>query len=251
MATKNVDIVFLMDASESMAPCFRQVCDNINTLLEQPQLKSFNIHLGLLAHCMPNYNTYRFQGLTMANPIDLIYQPHMQNRVRDELFTTDVSKFRSKLGSITPQGDEDTLCALDTACDFPFRPLQITQRVIILLTDEKFEDGLNGDSSCRKVSAIIEKLQNRNITIWGALPESQAAMELSTADRSDFEFLQNAHDGLRNFDFQNFFLQLGKTISTRVTQMTAELPYRKGLFGQATWGRTDDTTVIHDLGYRQ
>lgn len=62
MATKNVDIVFLMDASESMAPCFRQVCDNINTLLEQPQLKSFNIHLGLLAHCMPNYNTYRFQA---------------------------------------------------------------------------------------------------------------------------------------------------------------------------------------------
>jgi hypothetical protein len=254
MPSKNVDIVFVIDASESMGPCFKEVCRNIGTLFESLRKTSFNVKIGLLAHCMPNHTTYRILGLSSlksVDAVDALYDMSYRNMARELLFSSDAEDFCRLLNQITPMGDEDSLCALDTACDFPFGPLQNTQRVIILLSDETFETGLPGAPSLQKIPQIIEKLHARNITLFAVLPPSRSTSELSTANRADIEITDNIYDGLKDFDFRGFFKQLGKTISRNITLLTEEPPYQRALFDQDQWGVSQNTTVIRDKGCRQ
>jgi len=49
MPAKNVDLVILVDSSESMRPCFSQLREHLKDLLVPLQQANFNVRFGLVA----------------------------------------------------------------------------------------------------------------------------------------------------------------------------------------------------------
>ena len=231
MPAKNVDAVFVIDASASMAPCFSQVVENVEHMMKSLHQASFHTRLDVLVHNIPAESVYHTSTVKEANAINALYHSNRPN-----FFTEDLQEFCRKLKSVSVKGDEDMLVALDCALDFPFGPISSTQRVVVLLSDEPFET--NYDFDCRKgaVDQLIEKIHSRKITLLMVMPHSDTANILAEADKSDYAALDNSDDGLRSFDFKRFFAQLGKTLSSESRQITKEKEYRKALFGQDRWG---------------
>ena len=145
-----------------------------------------------------------------------------------------------------PQGDEDMLVSLDIAADMPFGPLSNTKRVIALFSDEPFEGGINGNANNHRIPNLIEKIQQRHIQLFVAIPDSDAAQQLSTADRSEIELVDGGQ-GLAGVNFALLLSQMGKSISGSSLQATEEPLYTRALFGQDKWVSTK--TQI-DIGYQ-
>jgi hypothetical protein len=107
----------------------------------------------------------------------------------EEFFTSDARRLASVLAEIKPQGSEEMLVVLDVAADFPFGPIADNKRVIVLFFDEPFEEGVLAGKRNPRIPEIIEKLQRRRIHLFMAVPESEPALELAMADRSEAEFV--------------------------------------------------------------
>lgn len=235
MSARKVDIVFCLDTSDSMKPCIDGVRENINRLVTQLQQANFEWRIDFVAHCMPGDNVYRNLSVH-GGTIDMLYR----NQEEGKFFTTDVELFKSRLDKISVCGDEDMLCALDTAIDFPFGPANETQRVIVLISDEPFET--NEDSAFAiakdKVDDIMEKIRARHITFLAVMPvrEGGVVEKLAMIDRADITPVEERDLGMRNVDMADLFSQLGKTISVTTMQASVEEPYKRALFNQDKWG---------------
>src|SRR5262245_56797199 len=118
MSTKGVvDIVFCIDASESMRPCLeavrRHVVDFIRGL-ESNRQQPMDWRISFLAHsCDVGGQVFRMVGLAQETIglLDAIYR----GKGGQSLFTTTLPSFQSRLESVEVIGDEATLVALDTA----------------------------------------------------------------------------------------------------------------------------------------
>jgi hypothetical protein len=237
MPPKVVEVVFVLDASESMRPCIQGLIQNLDQMLRPLQGFQFRVRVGFLGLGVgkaPNGQIiYRLE--TMAGgAVESLRAIYGSNAT---LFCDDPITFSSRLRTIELGGDEDHLLALDCAIDFPFGPVSGTRRVVALFSDERIEDGLVDQHSLGKIGKIVDKLTARKILLFAALPESAALAELGSAEGCQIETVSGG-DGLANVDFRKLLAQMAKTISVASMQGT-ETSYPRAIFGQNQWTSID------------
>ena len=99
MGANKVDILFVVDASDSMSPCFQKLRDNLRRFIQPLNQASFEIRYGLLA-----YNAgadggnaiyeHTFVGGNAPSLVKDLYSPQLNI---DNYFTRDAGKSLSGL----------------------------------------------------------------------------------------------------------------------------------------------------------
>lgn len=241
MPADNVDLVFLIDASDSMRPCFDGLREHLQALVQPLQQTSFNLRLGMLAYnCERQSGGYVYQ-LRFIDPgvTGLEIYSEAPQSIAPRVFTSDVRQFVAALGQVEVGGDEDTLMALDTALDLPFGDIRDTRRVIALFTDEKVETGVRGAAGAKEnLDAIVDKIMARKVMLFGYMPECAAADRLSEAEKSEIDCL-DLKKGFANVDFDKLLRGLGKSISVSQAPLKGSgETWKRALFGQDGFSRT-------------
>ncbi|MBQ3343450.1 MAG: VWA domain-containing protein [Kiritimatiellae bacterium] len=249
---ETADIVFCMDASGSMSPTFEGVRNHVFELLDSLKAdlqRSWDVRFDFLA-----YNTaYNCDGKA-GMVFDTVKKRNME--VLDGLyrssgdanggsasgfFTSDVNEFRSALQRVECDGDETSAPAIDMAADFPFRDASTCHRVVILLTDERMEDGTCVQESNSKLAALATKLQDRGIMLYMVTPRSDMYDTLSPIDKCEWMVVGDDSNGLSNVDFGKLMQTIGKSVSVSQTGKGAAVDPRP-LFNEANW--TDEGECI-------
>jgi hypothetical protein len=241
MSTRGVtDIVFCIDASESMQPCIDGVREHVLHFIQglESGQRAMDWRIDFLASSCDEggtafpLKTVRLQDMGL---IGALYGSGDRGR----LFTRDVAEFRTALHCVGVKGDEATLVALDCALDFPWRPRNQCHRVVICLTDEPFETGAAIEMQRARLPALIEKIQKLGIILFLIGPESAVYDDLACVQRSEYRQVPGTCDGLRSVDFAEVLGAIGKSVSTSRLQGGAEADVSRGLFGQASWVGVD------------
>lgn len=255
MPSPNVDLVFVIDTSASMAPCFDRVRKHLHAVIKPLQGHVNRVNFALVAACASKNGSstlHHVQSLAETDLgmdlIGLLYGGDQGSgqgsgrqlaagtaAARERLFTTDADRLLSRIGQLEPAGDEDMLLALDIALDLPFGPLETTKRVVALFSDEPFESGVDGDQSNRLLPELIAKIHARHVHLFLAVPDGPAATQLASVDRAEVEIIGDKQNGLADVDFGRLFAQMGQSISCASLQETAEPAYRRALFEQDKW----------------
>lgn len=240
MSTKGVaDVVFCIDASQSMAPCFDALRKHIGKFVEGLKADantSWDLRLDFLAHAASNSRQgilFRQSSLYHANAVDGLYARSQSGR----FFTANIAEFCNGLSAVETQGDEATLIALDSSLDFPFRPASTCHRVVVLLTDEPLETGLLIPEQREQIAAIIEKIQSLRVMLFMVGPESPGFDKIAAADRSEYDVIGTQNRGLTDVDFAKVLSGIGRSVSVSSVQgQDATIRVRRALFGQDRWG---------------
>lgn len=235
MPSPNVDLVIVLDTSESMAPCFKALTDHLADISAPMQGFVAKTRYGLVTTSVgkgEKSTVHHIGGLGRNSMLDVLYG----SARNDPAFTDDPAELKSVLAALEPRGDEDMLLALDCALDFPFGPLSDTKRVIAMFSDEPLEQNASTPDKTGKIPLLIEKIQARRVQLFMALPLSPASEELAAADRSELEQVDGG-DGLAGVNFKLLLQQMGKSISSASLQSSKEPPYTRALFGQDQWGK--------------
>jgi hypothetical protein len=242
---ETADIVFCMDASGSMSPTFEGVRNHVLELLESLKAdvqRSWDVRFDFLA-----YNTayncngkdgmiFKTVGKKNMEVVDGLYKSasDANGGTTSGFFTSDVDAFRSALKDVDCKGDETSAVALDMAADFPFRDATTCHRVIILLTDERMEDGSNAQECDAKLTELAQKLQDRRIALYMITPQSDMYDTLSQVDKCEWTVVNDASDGLSTVDFGKLMQSIGKSVSVSQTSTNASID-PKPLFNEDNW----------------
>jgi hypothetical protein len=233
-----VDIVFLLDASDSMRPCIDGVREHLDDFirgLETGSQQRIDCRMDFLAHCCDSsggpfgISTLRNSGVGLVQALYKPGDPH-------SFFTTDPNELRDGLRKIEVTGDEATIVALDFALDFPWRPRSSCHRVVIALSDEALETGALVAEQRAKISEVIDKIQGLGVMLFLVAPDSPAFAVLAEADKSEYQIIDATGDGLRTVDFGKVLGFIGKTISMASVHAGDDSGVRRALFGQDSWG---------------
>jgi hypothetical protein len=231
-----VDLVFCIDASASMRPCIFAVRKHVVDFLQG--LQATRQHVDLRIDFLTHSCDISGGGFTSANVrrsnIDLLTALY---RTPDpqSFFTTSLTEFQNRLEKIEAVGDEATLVALDIALDFPWRPRSQCHRVVICLTDEPLEAGAVVSLQVAKLPDLIEKIQDLGVMLFLVAPHSPAFEQLAEVDKSEYQVVEQTHDGLRTVDFAKVLAYIGKSVSMASLQSVGDRRVRRGLFEQASW----------------
>lgn len=235
MTVQNVDVVLVIDTSDSMRPCIDQLRRHLRELVNPMQGSVNKVRFGVVALSASHEadgDVYMVQTLAgKTDSLDLLYG---KGGNQYEFLTEDADKVIALLDSLKVSGDENNLLALDIALDHPFGPVSTTKRVVALFSDEPLEEGVEGAAASTHIPALIEKLHKRRVKLFCALPYSDAAQKLSEANGSEIEAVDGG-GGLSSVDFRSLLTQMGKSISVSSLQGGLEETYQRALFGQDTW----------------
>jgi hypothetical protein len=241
MSTRGVtDIVFCIDASESMRPCIDAVREHVLDFIKglESGQRAMDWRIDFVAHsCDEGGSVFRQQSVHLGG-LDLMKALYGGGQ-GGRLFTRDVGEFRAALQSVEVAGDEATLVGLDIALDFPWRPRNQCHRVVICLTDEPFESGAAVAEQKARLPALIEKIQKLGVILFLVAPDSPAYDELGAVQRSEYRRAEASRDGLRGVDFGQVLASIGKSVSVSRLQGGGDAKVARGLFGQADWVATD------------
>lgn len=240
MSTRGVvDIVFCIDASDSMRPCINGVKEHVVSFikgLEGGQSK-MDWRIDYLAHsCDISGGPHRMESIRTEN---LGLMQALYHSPGSNFFTTDLGEFQRKLSTVEVFGDEATLVALDTALDYPWRPRSKCHRVVVCLTDEPLETGAAVAAQREQLPAIIDKIQKLGVMLFLVGPHSDGYASLSEVDKSEYEVVDHAGDGLRTVNFAKVLEYIGKSVSMASLQTVEDKGVRRALYGQDTWGSSD------------
>jgi hypothetical protein len=242
-ARGTADIVFCLDASHSMQPCFdamrRYIGDFVSSLQSNTQMK-WDWRLDYVAHragAVEDGAVFAQRSLYYEDVLTPLYNGSRQST---RFFTSDLEEFKRGLTAIKVEGDEAPLVALDSCLDFPWRPAASCHRVVILLTDEPAEDGVFVDTQRAMVPKLIQKIQSLKVLLFMVGPESETFNQLSQVNKSEYEVVDGTGDGLCRVDFRNLLSAIGKSVSVSTLQSVRDETVDRGLFGQASWGTSDE-----------
>jgi len=235
MSASVVEVVFVIDASASMRPCFQSLIGNLERLLAPLQAGRFRVRLGMVTLGVgksttggPVFNLDTLAG-SGFDALDTIYARGGQGR----LFTESPAELTAALGEVSLQGDENSLVALDLALDFPFGPVARTRRVVALFSDERIEDGAVKSEEIARIPDLIAKIADRRVLLFAAMPDSPALEVLGSTDGSQIQSVRGG-DGLGSVDFGKLMDQMAKSISV-MSQQHTEQAGKRALFGQDRW----------------
>ena len=246
MSTKGVaDVVFCLDASDSMTPCIDGVKMHISSFLEglkSDRQRTWDVRFDFLAH-----NAARGEGGAIGMGHYSLYHDVDGNSVisalyhgqRGRFFTTEIDEFKRGLDKVEVLGDEAPLVALDSCLDFPWRKADQCHRVVIFMTDEPFETSIMPDSEKQVLEELQQKIQDLRVLLFIVAPDSPAYEELAEVDKSEYEAVDSRSAGLADVDFRKLLSGIGKSVSVSTANQqgpTAEKTVKRGLFGQTEWG---------------
>jgi hypothetical protein len=236
-----VDVVFCVDASASMAPCLGSLRKNLGAFLDGlggAWNRGYDCRLDFLAHsCDVSGSVVR--SMTLRNEgAKLLANLYGPNPNPASFFTTEPASIRVALEDISPLGDEAMLVALDTCLDFPWRSRSGCHRVVALLTDEPLEANAAAVDQKRMIGPLIDKIQALGVMLFLVAPRSAGYEELAEADKSQYQQVAQAHDGLGSLDFSRVLSHIGKSVSTASLSIGRERTIHRALFGQDRWGAT-------------
>lgn len=216
MAGRNcADIVFCIDSSASMQPCLDAVKSNISKLLEglggDGQGTTWDVRFDYLAFCDSNDGVHRLVS-TRLGATDIVRKIYTAPDAAG-FFTRDLHEFSTELAKVKADGEEMHLFALDIAMDFPWRPSADCHRVVVLLSDEPVESGVEVEAQVAQVEAIIAKTMEKRIKLFIVAPESEVFYRLAAADRCEYTDVESTQDGLQSVDFSRMLAAIGKSVS--------------------------------------
>lgn len=236
-----VDVVFLIDASNSMRPCIDAIRNHLSGFiraLETGTQQRMDYRLDFLAHCCDSSGGPFGMSSLRTSGVELIQSLYKPGRL-DRFFTTNAEELRAGLGRIEVEGDEATVVALDFALDFPWRSRRSCHRVVIALSDEPLETGALVAEQKAKLSAMIDKIQDLGVMLFLVAPDSAGFAVLAEADKSEYQIIDAVGDGLRTVDFGKVLAFIGKTISMSSLHAGDDGRVARALFGQDEWGASD------------
>lgn len=240
---ETADIVFCIDASESMRPAIDGVRDHVVGLLRELQSdpqRTWDVRFDFLTQGVGFQNgspVYMLKSvLSEGLPLtDSIYHPTSSlNQGPSGFFTRDIDLFRQRLDSVECRGDEEMALALDIAADYPFRDAATCHRVVVLLTDEPIETGVQPEKAGGLIGALAQKLQQKRIMLFMVTPSSESYDALSQVDRCEWKVIQRSDTGLSTVDFSKLMVSIGKSVSVAQTGPSATDGVHP-LFGQEGW----------------
>jgi len=238
------DIVFCLDASDSMTPCIQGVKESIGKLADTLRFdytRDWDVRFDFLAHACGNE---RFHCRTVKQDVAILDALYLDNPIlAKRCFTESVLEFKSALAEVATGGDEATLPALDIALDFPWRDARECRRTIVLLTDEPVESGVAVAAQRARLPELIEKIHNKRVKLFIVAPESDMFYQLAMADGCEYEVVRETGNGLGDLDFANLMESVGKSVSASQSVMPGDdkpLP----LFGQNKWRATGDNIAV-------
>jgi hypothetical protein len=242
------DILFCLDASGSMQPCFDAVRRHIGDFLAGLSAggQSWDWRVDFLAHrasetagWLQSSAVFDLQTSRCAGAQSVIAALYGSRQSADELFTRDLAVFQRGLSRLSAQGDEAALVALDCCLDFPWRDDAGSHRIVIMLTDEAFETGCVLGPQRTALPQLIDKLQRLKILLYLVAPESAVFEKLAEVDKSEYAVSDRKGNGLTDVDFGGLMRQIGKSVSASQSQVgVRRLEIPRGIFGQATWNAT-------------
>lgn len=236
----SADVVFCLDASGWMKPCFDGLRKHLGAFVEglcSGGQMGWDLRLDFLAHRaneekgqgVHHFQSLRREGMDL---VKAVYQPGGQGAA---FFSTDLEEFKRGLGGLKAYGDEASFVAVDTCLDFPWRDAASCHRVLILLTDEALETGVCLREQQERIGLLIEKLHALRVKLFLVGPESASFDALCAADRSEYLVVQDG-DGLVSLDFGKVLETMGKSVSVSLLQGSPSADTKlRGLFGQASW----------------
>jgi hypothetical protein len=246
-STKGVaDVVFCLDASDSMKPCIDGVRTHIGSFLEglkSDQQRAWDVRFDFVAHF-----TVKGEEDSIGHAHFSLYHDEPENDVLDNLylkqgtgrfFTSNIDEFKRGLDKVQVLGDEGPLVALDSCLDFPWRKADECHRVIVFMTDEPFETSSKPEMEKQFLGQIQQKTEDLKILLFIIAPESPAYEELSEVDKSEYEVIESQSSGLADVDFKKLLSSIGKSVSVSTVFQQAlhgNKEVNRGLFGQANWG---------------
>ena len=241
MTTKGVaDVVFCIDASASMAPCIDAVRSHIASFVEgltASSQQAWDLRIDFVAHHAGNApdgsGVFAHQSLYQSELFEALYQ---KSGSQERFFTADVAEFARGLQGVSVQGDESPLVALDFCLDFPWRKSAGCHRVVIMLTDEPFEQSANQDLQKEQLGKLIDKIHGLQVMLFLVAPNSPLFDELASADGSEYEVIGQIGSGLANVNFSEVLKYIGKSVSASTLQSALYSEVQRGLFQQSSWG---------------
>ena len=253
---QTADIVFCMDASGSMSPTFEGVRNHVFELLDSLKADlqySWDVRFDFLAYktaydCSGKAGMiFDTVGKKNIEVLDGLYRSSCDANGGSSsgFFTKDLNAFRSALQAVTCKGDETSAPAIDMAADFPFRDATTCHRVIILLTDERMEDGTDVQGSNSKLVELAKKLQSRRIALYMVTPQSDMYDTLSQIDKCEWTVVDDDSNGLSTVDFGKLMQCIGKSVSVSQTSTSASIDPMP-LFNENNWTSHDDY-VLTDM----
>lgn len=239
MSAENVDIVFVIDASDSMKPYIDGLRLNLQHLIAPLEQSGYNWRLGLVTHNVivgllrVGYNVY-FSGYGEKSRYSWKEQLNkLYSGADNSFFLSDINKFKMYLNDITLQGDENSFLGIDLATDFPFRSIKNTRRVIAFFSDEEIEKGGGENLNAKFANKLIDKIMARKILLFGYIPQSKLATLLGEAERSEITYIKPSD--LAHLDFKKLLSGMGKSISASTLQSNEQEEYEQALFGEKKW----------------
>lgn len=242
MPSYKADVVFCIDTSASMAPCFTAVQENLVQFIEgisnDGQI-AWDIRYDFVGHCAGFCSDgsviLSHQSLRCPSLTGELYSGSGQG---EHLFTRDVVELGSGIRSLKASGDEANLVALDHCLDMPWREDGDVHRVVVVLTDERLDTGVAVELQQDKMQDLKIKAMELGVLVYIIAPSCSAYESLSEIPKSEYHVCQgDANDGLANSNLGSLLSHIGKSVS--VSQIQGGRPIRSskyGLFGQTTWG---------------
>ena len=244
MSTKGTaDIVFCIDASASMQPCIDALRTHIGAFLEGLKTANYSQwdwRMEFIAHNSSESHLFH-RSHAYSDVWDLLHALYPQGADGQggtpggALFTTDLERFKTSLGTVEVRGDEAPLVALDFCLDLPWRPARDCHRVVILLTDEAFETGVRQAWQRPMLAEIQQKLMALRVMLFIVAPESDVFTELAAVDKCEYQVVESTGDGLATVNFRKILGYIGKSISVSVPSQDKASSIRRGVFNQPGW----------------
>lgn len=257
MSTKGVaDVVFCLDASDSMKPCIDGVKAHIASFLEglkSDGQRTWDVRFDYLAHF-----TVKGEGGSIGHSHFSLYHNEQGNDAinslyidtgRARFFTTDIDEFKRGLDKVEVIGDEGPLIALDSCLDFPWRKAAECHRVVIFMTDEPFETSSKPELEKRFLGEIQQKTEDLKILLFIVAPDSLVYEQLSEVDKSEYEAVESRSAGLADVDFRKLLSGIGKSVSVSTANqqgVPVEKEVKRGVFGQTEWGTLEGDVDTSD-----
>ena len=237
------DVVFCLDSSSSMEPSFdavrKHVIDFVEGLKADGQTV-WDVRFEFVSHATSRFGeqtVFRLRSMHESNLQASLYDPNGRG---GRFFTSDLAEFRSAISGLTARGDETNFIALDFCLDLPWRTGPDCHRIVVVLTDEPLETGLEVTNQRAKVAELIDKVHGLGVKLFIVGPESAAYDELSMANGSEYEVVSKGA-GLASANFGCLLRQIGKSVSASRAQ-AVRVGVRRALFGQDQWEPTQVRT---------
>ncbi len=232
------DLLFVLDASGSMSPCFEALRQRIVDFAKAtagPNMASLDLRLGFVAmKADPDNETWISECcISGTSAWDALYGGGQRD---PGSFWCDAARFARQLAQIETGADEDTLMAIDFALDAPWRAHQACHRVVVALTDEAPETGVSPEERRPLIPELVAKINALRVKLFVVGPYSEMLVELEAADKCEYFQIADADvgRGLASFDFGRLLASIGKSISIPTLQAPSAAA-RRALFGQDRW----------------